>query len=422
MGTFLTDTFTGANGTELKLHTGELGACWNQPNVSASALATGSAIITSNRLRGNSTGAVCYLASAVPADRDMNFSTVLRCASVAGNSPWIGLRMDVRGTSGYRFGYDVGSGHWQFQNANAGAWSCDGQIDFAQSLSAGVDYTLAVTIDKQGSGVDNISLTIDGGTAHTAIGSLTVIGCPAVMFDAAGTASTNTTGIHIDSLTFTQAAAGPSFANTWAFVGIGDSLSADNDSPGIPTLSQYMSGAAGLNTDRYWNLAWSGQTVVNQNDLYATQVAPLYALTAGYTNRLAYIFTISNDVAGGADAATILANLQTLHGSARATGFKTVACTLPYNIVYTAAQNLVRATMNASIRSGFASWADYLSDLDLLWQTRNPYNSTYYLTTGSPTNVHWTATLHSVAGLQSAQDIRRQKVVGATGRLVSIYP
>lgn len=416
MSTFLSDDFADADGKELKLHTGAIGSAWNQPNVNQTTLGTGSAVIASNRLRGNSTGAVCYLASAVPADRAQGFTAVFRFFTLAGNSPWIGFRMGSAGTNGYRFGYDVSDGHWKLQyNSSNGGWTTT-QIDFAQSLSAG-DYTVVLTVDNQLSGVDNCSVTIDGGSPHTAILSITNLpGCPAVMFDAAATASTNSTGVHIDSLTFTQTAALSAFPTKWAFVMVGDSLSVDYNLVSTVTIPQLLGDASRFNTDRFWNLAWLSQTLVDEANLYATQVAPLFALTAGYDNRLAILFGGNNDCQQNADAATLRTRTMALHTLAHATGWITAAATITYHSALTAAQNNERNIYNDALRADH-SFADKFADIDADQSLHNPYDTSLFQSDA----VHWASGGRVKAADRFSLDIRRQVSVGAGGRRVSIF-
>lgn len=392
-GTFFNDTFTDTNGTNLTLHVGETGGAWNIPNANKSTLGSGSAVIASNRLRGNSTSSTTYLASGFPSNRAQTITAIFRCVTVAGNSPWVMMRMDTAGTNGYRVGYDIPSLSWLFQYNNVGGGWTTAVISVPATLTPGTDHTVVWTIDAAGGTNDNVTVTIDGGTPQTTVaGIVNVAGCPGVMFDAAATASTDSTGIHIASVSGTEAAASPSFAADWGFVMVGDSLSTDFGLPSTSTIPQLISVAARLNTDRYWNAAWPGQTLDDQASLYSAQVAPLYPLTSGKNNRIGIVFSGTNNLAANESAATILTKMKTEHSLLQGTGYRTVAVTLPPSAAYDSNMNTQRLALNASMRADH-SWANFFSDLATNPDLSDPNSAVYFQTD----HIHYT-----VAGRLSA--------------------
>jgi hypothetical protein len=191
VATFLNDTFTGASGTTLTAHPGETGATWTKHGSSGAGTM---ALSDANRLRvGTTGGVIIYYSSGTPAGPDYEvFGPVV--AVTAGTTRVIGVtgRMDTVANTYYAAFYDGANNRWELRAVVAGVVTTLGT--FAQAMVNGTSYE--VRLRMAGS---RISLLVDGvervivtDTSITAAGRAGVFGA---------TASTNTTAVHLDSIT-----------------------------------------------------------------------------------------------------------------------------------------------------------------------------------------------------------------------------
>lgn len=197
MATFASDTFTDAAGTALASHTADLGGPW----VDHPATAGLSVISNENRARNSSTPAMYYL-TAAPASADYDVEAVLHVKSViAGEFSGPVGRLDTSGDTHYWATYRQSTGEWVLQKRVGSTATNLGT--FTQTLSVGTSYT--VKLEMRGTaikvyvgGVERISATDAAITAAGRAG-----------FRLGGATQSNTTGIHIDSLSAVDVVVAP---------------------------------------------------------------------------------------------------------------------------------------------------------------------------------------------------------------------
>lgn len=194
---FLTDTFTGTDGTNLTAHTGETGATWTKGSVNI-----GSWSITSNRARmGNSTNTyIIDVCSGTPASADYDVTAVMHYFTSVGGFIGICGRVQSPSPSATTFNCYVAAitaGVFQIRR-HAGTpdvVSNPGSVlgTYSPGLVAGNDYT--VKLQMRGS---TISLWVNGVRRIQATDSTyTTAGRVGV---AAYSASGTTVGVHFDSI------------------------------------------------------------------------------------------------------------------------------------------------------------------------------------------------------------------------------
>lgn len=155
MATFVSDTFTDTDNTNLSAHTGETGATWAK-HTSYTADAT----IISNQAKVSS-GTAMYYASGNPTNADYYAAMdIIRSGSGA-----LGVACRVN-TAAHTFYYAQHYTNWQLYKAVAGTHTQLGS-NVAQTLTAGVAYNMK--LECNGS---SISLYKEGG-ATPAIGPIT---------------------------------------------------------------------------------------------------------------------------------------------------------------------------------------------------------------------------------------------------------
>lgn len=186
---FLNDTFTDAAGTDLAAHTGELGATWTEhPSYTAGAVIVSDA----NRVRSNAAGDGCYLASGQPAGSSFDVEALVHIASDS-HGGFVFCADDAANTM-YVVRRSSSLGRWILDRLQAGSAS---NLDFvAAGVTAGQSYL--VRVEKRGS---SIKVFIDDVEQMSAVDSTLPTGQIGVRL---ATATTNTTGVHIDSLTATD--------------------------------------------------------------------------------------------------------------------------------------------------------------------------------------------------------------------------
>lgn len=233
MATFVSDTFTDVAGTLLQNHTGETGATWTKH---ATQTPADGMISDANRLRstdGASFG--YYYASGVPANAEYDVESLLRYLSDTNSTNGVAGRIATGASTAYfaRYNQSGTTARWELYKQVSGTFTLLGSYN--QTLSAGVDYALKlesraaakkVYID----GVERISSADD---------VITAAGKAGVWLQ--GTDS-NTTGVHFDNFTATDAA-----GNAEVF--------SDAQTP--------VDWIGSLQVDRQMSLTWVGNVAAN---------------------------------------------------------------------------------------------------------------------------------------------------------------
>ncbi len=353
---FLTDTFTGSAGTALSAHVGEIGA-----NVWALQAGGGvDAVLTdANRVRPNGAAASEFHCSGNPpgAVADYYVEAVVYCASV-GAGGYVGVR--GRATDGAFANAYLAiylSPRWEL-------WASGASVaNFSQTLVAGTSYT--VRLDMVGTtirvlidGVQRISVT---NSAFTAKGK-----CGMVLTGA----YTNTTGLHLDSIS----AASTASSFTAAIVCEGDSVTSGINTNTVPWPTQLATDlGAGYTVT---NVAASGDTLTGMTASGPTQVDTL--VSAENLRNVVVIFGGTNDMFLNADAddtaATTLARLAAYAAARQLVGWEVIVVTmLPRGLADFTTSTLpsVKAThfiarrlaFNASVVANFRTYANRLADV-----------------------------------------------------------
>lgn len=193
MTVFVNDTMTGAEGTGILSHTGELGATWTvHPSYSQDG-----SLSNANRLI-TTTNTFVY-ASGIPGSPNYSVDVAFRAASLASNGAITACgRVDTSANTFYGALYATGDGSWTLYKLVAGTFTP--LAYYGQTLVAGSDYT--ATLDMVGT---TIRLLVDGvQRASVTDSSITAAGKAGIRV----AYSTNTTGLHIDSVTATDDTAG----------------------------------------------------------------------------------------------------------------------------------------------------------------------------------------------------------------------
>ena len=199
----VTDTFTGANGTLLENHVGEVGASWTwHPNYAADLK------IQNNRVWGPEWG--LYFASGIPSTAEYDVTADLTVLSNAG-AIGVVARASTSGTDAlYMARYNATGASWELVKCTT---SCTVLGSFAQTLAIGSTYALKLEVRNAAkklyvNGVERASSTDN---TITQVGRAGIRSGPGV--------TTATTGYHLDNFnvnpppsTDTTITAGPSGA------------------------------------------------------------------------------------------------------------------------------------------------------------------------------------------------------------------
>lgn len=192
--TFLSDTFTGSNGTALGSHTGETGATWAKQEEW-----TGTCTIQNNRLYSTTTEAH-YYASGVPASSDY---TVTASIYIVSNATTCFAGVIARAWSEIDYGYEAylyNSGTptlYLTYNHTSGETNLDSTVITAPAV--GSTHTLALTVEGTSLAVYWDDVLKIGPYTHTGIYNA---GRAGVIQGGSGMSST--AGYHIDSVTATD--------------------------------------------------------------------------------------------------------------------------------------------------------------------------------------------------------------------------
>lgn len=198
MATFVNDTFTDTNNTNVESHTGETGATWTEHT----SYTSGNSKIQTNRAYC-ATASSCLYASGAPATAEYDVTAVMRCLSGAGNQGPAG-RIDTGANTMYFARWDAVAAGWQLFRISAGtATQLGSTVSF--SPSAGTDYTVLLEIRDAAKKVfvDGVEQISNSNNTITAAGKAGF---------RSSTAASTTTGFHIDTFTAADPAGGSSIA------------------------------------------------------------------------------------------------------------------------------------------------------------------------------------------------------------------
>ena len=201
--TFVRDTMTGSDGTDLTAHTGETGATWAKV-----AGTTGSIKLTSNRCKGDSGVVSLYYASGDPASAEYDVEADLYKVS---NTDYAGVggRVSTTEETGY-FVWATPGGEWHLVQMLAGVATDLGS--YAQALADGTTYHVTLEIRDATKkvfidGVERISSTDN---------TITAAGKPAIRYINSDW-GLGTTGKALDNFVATNFSATPGPAPTLTF-------------------------------------------------------------------------------------------------------------------------------------------------------------------------------------------------------------
>ncbi|MEI9939932.1 MAG: SGNH/GDSL hydrolase family protein [Pseudomonadota bacterium] len=174
---------------------------------------------------------------------------------------------------------------------------------------------------------------------------------------------------------------------------VGDSIANGDQVPGWQTWSFTMlADLAQTHPDvQLLNNASNGAGIPKvKNSDYTEAVLPWYS--AMREKNILIVAAGTNDIAGGGDVQDVLDRYYGLLDAARATGWKTVACTvLPRSDLGTgsplAKLQADRLTFNADVVQNYASHADALADVAAISAMGDSNNTTYYSDKIHPTAV-----------------------------------
>lgn len=173
----LNDQFTAADGTVLSSHTADSGDTWTQHSAAATT-----AVITSNRIRPNTSASAIYYSSDVPASADYVVEAQVRVVTnVGGQSIGIDARLSTGADTTYQLlglGFGGSRVDWYLtkrvagtQTILAGPWQDNG-------MSAGTDRTIQLKVEQNSiagiiQGVSRLDVGAD--SAITAAGRAGVV-------------------------------------------------------------------------------------------------------------------------------------------------------------------------------------------------------------------------------------------------------
>jgi hypothetical protein len=201
--TFVNDTFTGADGTNLTAHVGETGAMWTTQVGQTGTLALTS---SSGGVRTTVTGITAlYVASGIPTTADYKVEADLKTRSGwsqgTGARSLVACRMSSAAATGYYFGYDKGLGAWYISKSVAGT------VTTLASTSATLANSTTYHIEGDCQGTA-LTLKVAGVSKVTATDSaITAAGSAGLQSKTLQ--SGTTAGIHIDNLAATDIVASP---------------------------------------------------------------------------------------------------------------------------------------------------------------------------------------------------------------------
>lgn len=379
MAAFLTDTFTGTDGTGLTSHTGETGATWTEhTDFTASA----DLVIASNRIRSDAAGAAGSFihASGSPSRADYYVEGILRAVSLPGTG-YAGIGGRCNTSSGGEFYwvvYNLGTTQWELYRFDTIIGT------YSQSLSGGTNYT--VRLDMSGSRIrvliDSVVRIDVSNTSITAAGKAMVIGYGAF---------SDSTGLHLDSI---------SGDLNWTRICVCDG---DSITSGLGlTATEAYPWVLGTNLGLDWkivNVGVSGQELDDMESDAAASIDTLF--DAGNAANVVVCFGGTNDFYFNASTATVQTRFQTYCESRQSAGWRVVACTMLPRGDFAGTSTLPgdaaaqeaefesrRATFNTWLSANWRTFADALADLAAdtnLGDDGDEDSGTYYQDTVHPT-------------------------------------
>lgn len=220
MAAFVSDTCTDTAGTTFASHTGETGATWT---LITDAGGNGEVLISdANRIRCNSVGVngsnAAYYPSGSPAGADYSVESDFRCVT---NNGIMGLLIRADGATinvlnGYYLQYRTFYGWRLFVLSASGVGT---QIGSTYSTEMSDASTVHAKLEVAGS---DFIVTLDGVSRITGSdGTYSAAGKPAVIFNST---ALNSTGIHLDNISATDAAGGGGGGRIFKLAGQGGGL------------------------------------------------------------------------------------------------------------------------------------------------------------------------------------------------------
>lgn len=204
------DTFTDSAGTALTAHTPDSGGSWTEHT----SYSTGENLITdANRVRGNTADGCVGYHSFAPASADYDVEATIRQISDAGSAGVVG-RIDTGADTMYEMRYvAAGTNLWEMRSIVASVTSV--LASYGETLSNGNERTAKLemrgtTIKGYVAGVERTSAT------DSAISSAGKAG-----IRMGGGSATNTTRVHLDSWSVTDAAVAAATARLLGLIGCG---------------------------------------------------------------------------------------------------------------------------------------------------------------------------------------------------------
>lgn len=362
-GVFLNDTFTDADTTTLFLHKGEVSATWVRP------LSANTTTIKNNRVRSTISSGGPWLSGATPASADYSVSAVIRPLTLTSAS--VGVVGRCEHACGHFYTATANFGAQNFWTLYKYTGSYTQLATSAETLTANVDRT--ITLDMVGT---TIRVLVDGSQVISVTdSSVTATGAPGVFFSGS---TTDTTGLHIDSVSATDSGTTPVFSNHVNFVVDGDSISGDFTRLGTKTLANELSLPSRWNSSSHWNFSVAGQTVVTALTDVATQTDPIYPLTAGASQRLFVCMIGINDIVGADSAATIEANVRKMSTDRQTAGFKTLGMTIMKTTALSGATLTKWTTINSNLVADPSSFTYFLDAANVTHLTA-PGDTTYFV-------------------------------------------
>jgi len=254
MATTLQDSFTDTDGVRLDAHTGELGATWTPVSTFGGTLKPA---VFANRMRGADAGDSFWMASGI-ADADGE-STTINLFRHDGAAVAVGCLIRANSTSN--------SYYWAFWHSGGlfriyktiGAGNAGVGVNVASTTIAMPAGAFSLKLKATGTGATvlvelfiNSNVTADLSYSDVAADRLTVPGKSGLYF---GEASGGTTGVHVDSITMSTAAASSTLSFTTPVagrihqrVGSTGTVKASGSYTGTPTSIEARLVADGTNT------------------------------------------------------------------------------------------------------------------------------------------------------------------------------
>lgn len=161
---------------------------------------------------------------------------------------------------------------------------------------------------------------------------------------------------------------------------VGDSLTLGTGSTGGETYPKQCVDILGATSWLYTNTGVSGTTVPTMTTNALITADPLIDPYRARPHQVCVLFGGTNDLQGGATAATTYTNIQTFCAARRSAGFKVIVVTMLPRTPGT--YETGRQDLNTSIRTNWASFADGLADAGndaTIGQAGQYSNTTYYV-------------------------------------------